>query len=162
MPAKLQDLTNQQFGRLVALTYTGRRTRSGNSLWLCTGHFVEVAAHNLKRGQRSCGCWRKDRLTTHGHRGQKHPLYVKWLGMRSRCNNPNHPNYHNYGGRGISVCSEWDSFPAYLEHVSKLPYYSEEGRSMDRIDNDGNYEPGNVRWATDDQQRRNKRNRRSK
>lgn len=78
--------------------------------------------------------------------------------MKQRCNNPNDHGYKNYGGRGIKVCKEWeDSFQAFYDYVSVLPHFGEEGRSLDRIDNEGDYEPGNVRWATRKEQNFNKR-----
>jgi hypothetical protein len=81
-----------------------------------------------------------------------HPLYKTFTGMRDRCRNPKHQYYHRYGGRGISVCPQWlergSGFWNWLEHMGPRP----EGHSIDRIDNDGNYEPGNVRWATRSQQ----------
>lgn len=76
--------------------------------------------------------------------------------MRNRCNNPKASRYHRYGGRGISVCGDWDDFPTFLAHVSKLDHYGDPGYTLDRIDNDGNYEPGNVRWATYAEQNANR------
>lgn len=79
--------------------------------------------------------------------------------MRSRCTNPNSTGYKNWGGRGIKVCDEWlNSFDAFYDYVSKLPHFGEKGRQLDRINNDGNYEPNNVRWATRSEQMRNSRN----
>lgn len=86
---------------------------------------------------------------------KEHPLYLTWNSMRTRCNNPNHAAYHRYGGRGIQVCSEWDDFWQFVADVGDKP--SEE-YTLDRIDNDGNYEPGNVRWATRKEQSWNSRN----
>lgn len=97
----------------------------------------------------------------HGYRadGQRSPEYVAWVNMKDRCNNKNHDAYTRYGGQGIVVCDEWaDNFPAFLAHVGKRP--SPE-HSIDRHpNNDGNYEPDNVRWATAEQQANNRRSNR--
>lgn len=77
--------------------------------------------------------------------------------MLKRCGNPNDREYLSYGGRGIRVCDGWYDYEDYFAHVSVLPHYGEPGRSLDRIDNDGDYEPGNVRWATASEQARNRR-----
>ena len=78
--------------------------------------------------------------------------------MIQRCTNPNQIRFKDYGGRGIKVCDEWlNSFEAFYDHVSQLPHFGEEGYSLDRINNNGNYEPGNVRWATAAEQVKNRR-----
>lgn len=82
-----------------------------------------------------------------------HPLHKTWLNIRTRCNNPNNPSYPNYGGRGITICERWDDFWLFVEDVGERP----DGCSLDRINNDGNYEPSNVRWATRKEQNSNKR-----
>jgi hypothetical protein len=83
--------------------------------------------------------------------------YTRWKAMWSRCTNPNSQDYPDYGGRGIRVCDEWRDFRAYEAHVAALPHYGELGRSIDRIDNEGDYEPGNIRWATALEQVHNRR-----
>lgn len=89
----------------------------------------------------------------HARKGDEHPLYRMWRGMLSRCENTNVSCYPRYGGRGISVCARWHDFRNFLADMGERP----EGRSIDRIDNDGNYERGNCRWATDAEQRANRR-----
>jgi hypothetical protein len=79
------------------------------------------------------------------------PTYTTWVRMRRRCNNPNHSTYQYYGGRGIKVCERWDSFDSFLKDMGEKP----EGMTLDRINNDGNYEPGNCRWSTHKEQVRN-------
>lgn len=82
------------------------------------------------------------------------PTYISWLQMKSRCSNTKHHAYVNYGGRGITVCERWKSFTNFLTDMGERP----SGTTLDRFPNvDGNYEPGNVRWATNVQQRRNQR-----
>ena len=78
--------------------------------------------------------------------------------MKDRCFNERNKRFFDWGGRGITVCDEWkNSFQAFYDHVSQLPHFGEEGYSIDRINNDENYEPGNVRWATVKEQNNNKR-----
>ena len=78
--------------------------------------------------------------------------------MKQRCNNPNHKGYKDYGGRGIKVFEDWEEdFQAFYDYVSKLEHFNEDGYTLDRIDNDKGYEPGNIRWATHSEQRMNQR-----
>lgn len=88
------------------------------------------------------------------------PEYKVWAAMKQRCQNPRNSRYHRYGGRGITVCPEWlDSFDAFLAHVGPRP---SKGYSLERINNNGNYEPGNVKWATHQQQALNRSTTRAK
>lgn len=157
------DLAGERFGRLVALGPIGKK-RSRNVVWLCRcdcGNTKEIPSSNLRNGvTRSCGCLMKEsvkrRFSTHGM--STHPLWGTWWQMIQRCTNSRVSHYANYGGRGISVCAEWQhDFQTFLHGVSQLPHYGEEGYTLDRIDNDGNYEPGNVQWATNTEQARNSR-----
>jgi len=136
-------------------------------MWLCQcdcGNEVTVSGNNLRSGNtKSCGCLLREQCAnmnkTHGGRNTR--LYRVWLGMRERCNNPNHAGYNNYGGRGIQVCSEWDSFEAFRDWAFGTGYdeYAKRGVcTIDRIDPDRNYCPENCRFITHKEQQNNKRN----
>lgn len=91
----------------------------------------------------------------HGYssRQGRSPTYESWMCMRQRCGNPRNGQYHNYGGRGITICDRWRSFENFLADMGERP----EGKTLDRRDNDGNYEPENCGWATPKEQRANQR-----
>lgn len=163
LTSRAKDLTGQRFGRLVALGPVGR-TSSGNAIWLCQcdcGNTSSVSNVNLRsRASKSCGCLQRELIgaaqTTHGLRYD--PLYNKWRSMIKRCTHSTHKSYAHYGGRGIAICKEWlHDFRAFYDYVSALSHFGKKGYTLDRIDNDGNYEPGNMRWATPTEQNRNQR-----
>lgn len=164
------DLTGQRFGSLTVIEESPER-KNGAVCWLCKcdcGKITKPIRNDaLKSGEIvSCGCFRsksiQQRNFVHGFfldSKRKQHAYVVWTGMKQRCFNQNSKDYKHYGGRGIAVCDEWkDNFQAFYDHVSQLPHFGEEGYSLDRINNDGNYKPGNVRWATAKEQMNNRRN----
>lgn len=154
------------FSRLTLLDADGVILESGHRHVMCRcscGIEKLIKADNLVRGHtKSCGCIALERLSarsrTHGHAsGRVSPTYRIWSGMIDRCENANTPCFVNYGGRGISVCARWrESFKNFLADMGERPA----GMSIDRIDNDGNYEPDNCRWASKTEQGRNKRSNR--
>lgn len=149
------NLAGQRFGRLMAQERTANRHR--NAMWRCIcdcGRVVSVPAASLNGGHtQSCGC----RNTKHGDAGRKGYVaeYWIWAQMRHRCRNPGYHHWQNYGGRGIRICDAWaDSYDAFLSDMGRRPTPK---HSIDRVDNDGDYEPGNCRWATRDEQNQNSR-----
>lgn len=149
-----------RFARLTLLVRDHSRSSDGHvkSLWRCDcGKEAVVAFSRVKSGTtRSCGCLSVEnsvaRNTVHGMRGT--PEYRSWMAMRTRCENPGAKDYPRYGGAGVQVDPCWsESFAAFFEHVGPRP----DGTSLDRIDSTQGYVPGNVRWATPQEQGRNRR-----
>lgn len=174
MPRQFTDLTGQRFGRLVVLGQAFR-DRHGQH-WFCQcdcGNSSTVASHNLTGAHpaRSCGCWRRlvlkrgqDRVVHGQARAHKpSPEWEAWHTMRQRCLNPKWAGYRYWGGRGITVCDRWlgpEGFANFLADMGRRPAGIVRKRarySLDRINNDGNYEPGNCRWATINEQLANRR-----
>lgn len=164
---------NRQYDNLIGETYgeltviaPALRDKSGSACFLCRcnkcGQEKVVRGCDLLRGfVKSCGCLGKERRAeAHTTHGLSHdPTYKVWLDIKRRCKNSNRPTYKNYGGRGITIAPEWENdFDAFYDYVSKLEHFGEKGYSLDRIDNDKGYEPGNLRYATQTEQVRNRRN----
>lgn len=155
---KKLNLIGEKFGRLVV---TSKSKDCGRDIkWVCKclcGEIRKIYAGNLKSGKtRSCGCFNIESHTTHGYnKGKVAQEYKIWASMIQRCHNPNDKSYKNYGKRGIIVCDAWRaSFLDFIEHVGKRPHCK---LSLDRVNNDGNYEPGNVKWSTRTEQMLNTR-----
>jgi hypothetical protein len=154
------DLTNQKFGKLTTISHKHNgHIRS----WLCVcdcGGQTIVSTNKLTSGHtQSCGCIRALTTKTNGFKNKIHglghgkgdPTYKSWLAMRERCRDEKNKNY---GGRGISICDQWDDYRIFLADMGARP----SGTSLDRIDVSGNYAPNNCRWATAKEQQRNKSN----
>lgn len=146
------DLAGQHFGKLTAVRDVGV-DKSRNRLWLCLcdcGKEKVVSGNSLKLGHtQSCGC------LSPGYRVRRDPIYLAWQSMLIRCTYPETNGYKNYGGRGIAVCDRWHKFEHFLADVGEHPG---PGFTLDRIDVNGNYEPGNVQWSTLKAQANNRRN----
>lgn len=149
---------SQQFGRLTAVRPSGKCKQG--VVWFCLcecGKTIEVVGAQLNRGRtRSCGCLRSDtvRAKNRSHGMSRSKAYDAWIKLRGRCLNPKNAAYDRYGGRGITVCDRWESFDAFYEDMGEPPSRL---HSVDRIDNELGYSPGNCRWATDEQQANNTR-----
>ena len=154
MNRKIDDLTNQKFGRLTVLGLDTEK-QSRKTYWICQcecGTIKSCRSDSLKSGAIvSCGCRKKEQdkenLTKHyDHMQSGTRLYGIWQGMKGRCYNEHNSRYVNYGGRGIKVCDEWkDNFTAFYQWAIENGY--SEKLTIDRINVDGDYEPSNCRWT---------------
>jgi hypothetical protein len=136
-----KNLIGEKFGELTVKCRL--QNEKGRSSWYCIcscGGFKIIDSKALVTGKTaSCGCLR----STHGL-SKSHPLYQIWLNIRDRCNNPRNKRYRHYGGKGVQVCARWDDFTLFIADMGPRPPHT----SVDRVNNDGNYEPSNCRWAT--------------
>lgn len=160
--AKVQLHPGDSFNRWTVV----REVESaGQSRYLCIctcGTERVLRSQDLRTGHsKSCGCWRVEQSAQlnrkHGmasHQKGRPPEYAIWSMMRQRCNNPNNKDFPNYGGRGIKVCQRWDSFANFIADVGSRPPGN---MTIERVDNEGDYEPSNCIWLPKSQQSRNRR-----
>jgi hypothetical protein len=158
--ANIIDITGKRFGRWTVLKRSPQ-DRPGATVWQCLcdcGTIKDKVLYTglTSGGSSSCGCWRKEMLvkpmeTVHS---QRNPTYATWVSMKTRCLNKEHPTFKHYGARGIKVCPEWQSsFDKFLADMGNRP----EGSSLDRIDNNGDYNKENCQWASKTTQAGNRR-----
>lgn len=160
---RVDDLTGRKFGRLTVIAEDGR-DRHYNVFWMCAcecGSLHRVNGKTLRTGETSsCGCWRREHTkralhARHGHarKSGNSATYRCWKNMLMRCLDPKNRDYRHYGGRGIGVCERWRTFDNFLADMGVKP----NGLTIDRIDNDRGYEPGNCRWVTQGENNKNRR-----
>ena len=151
----MDDIIGNRVGRLIVEEFWGRDSKHGHPHYICRcdcGNTKVIARGSLlKNATKSCGCLRNEKRFRHG--GSYDNAYWSWKAMIRRCTNPSHDSYPHYGGRGIKVCDRWMIYENFKHDMGDRP----KGLSIDRIDPDGNYEPGNCKWSTSHEQSNNRR-----
>lgn len=157
----LIDLTGKRFGRLVVQQRAPRESRV-KPRWACVcdcGKETVVFGSQLRSGQtKSCGCLANDGSSRRTHGASRSKLYNAWKTMHARCRNPSNARWERYGGRGIAVCSSWTGAGGFAAFMADMGPRPSDRHSIERIDNDGNYEPGNCKWGLPETQNRNRGN----
>lgn len=161
----LHDLTGQKFNRLTAIRFVKMQGGSSIWLWKCDcGREKEIGAAMVKRGStQSCRCLHREKVAEVGKATRKHgmckrPEYMTYHAMLQRCNNKKNHAYDDYGGRGIKVCARWQGPKGFENFYKDMGPKPSSNRSIDREDNDGNYEPSNCKWGTQKEQHDHRRN----